>query len=375
MYASVDAYGEANGLVGDPTTRAAHLRGVLRRYCHQPASGAFSLVGELLYDHAKAPLAHTAIQPALPCAAPGGHGLEIQLLDLGGGERGAWDARSFSVAVIVPWVAANNDVIGTSAEPYASKPLRRPAFERDAPNIRNKGEWAAMYDFFAPLDDATNEELVAAFRRCLSSVARRMAGQSFRYQIPVRVSLPVMLNTLDTFLREPSGGFRALAVTTAMMGVLGEGFSLFARIESQGLNEADVASGAPGDIMCYDQDDDMALPVEVKDRNLTLSDVRSSTRKAREADAALTNLLFSTLGVSKQDAAAIDESAAAAWASGLNVYQANIIDLAASTFALLAEAWRPALLRQIGDELDRRGDHAHRRTWHALLSALGERTS
>ena len=132
----------------------------------------------------------------------------------------------------------------------------------------------------------------------------------------------------------------------------------------------DAASGAPGDVMCYGPNGDLILAVEVKERELTLSDVRSSSRKAREADAALTSLLFATPGVKKKDDRAIRESAATAWASGLNVYQADIIELAASTFVLLAEKWRPALLRQIGAELDRRGDHAHRHAWRDLLSSL-----
>ncbi len=297
----------------------------------------------------------------------------LLILQLGDGEPGAWDPRSFATAVIVPWVAANNDVLGTTGDPYVNNPLRRPRLERDAPRRRNQEEWNALHDFLLPLDSAPRKDLKAAFRRCLASVARRMAGQSFKYQIPVRVSLPDMLGTLDKFLSEPSGGFRTLAVATAMLAVLGKGFSLFARIESQGLNEADAVSGAPGDVMCYGPDNDMLLAVEVKDRELTLADVRASTRKAREADAALTNLLFATPGVRRQDSGAILESATAAWAAGLNVYQADIVDLAASTFVLLAETCRPALLRQIGEELDRRGDHAHRRAWRGLLSELREK--
>ena len=297
----------------------------------------------------------------------------LLVLQLGEGGPGAWDPRSFATAVIIPWVAANNDVMGTTPDPYVNNPLRRPRLERDAPRRRNQDEWNALHDFLLPLDDAPRKALKAAFRRCLASVVRRMAGQSFKYQIPVRVSLPDMIGALDAFLSEPSGGFRALAVTTAMMGVLGDGFSLFVRVEAQGLNEADAASGAPGDVMCYGPDGDMVLAVEVKDRELTLSDVRSSTRKARETDAALTSLLFATPGVKRQDDEAIRESAATTWASGLNVYQADIIELAASTFVLLAEGWRPTLLRQIGEELDRRGDHAHRHAWRDLLWGLGEK--
>jgi len=121
----------------------------------------------------------------------------LMFFQLGNQEPGAWDARSFSAAIIVPWVSKNHDVIGTSAEPYVSKPLRRLRLERDAPHIRNRAEWAALYDFFIPLDIASPKELEVAFRRCLASVARRLANQSFKYQIPLRVSLPDLCNMQD----------------------------------------------------------------------------------------------------------------------------------------------------------------------------------
>lgn len=163
-----------------------------------------------------------------------------------------------------------------------------------------------------------------------------------------------------------------MAVATAMMQTLGDEFSIFARIESQGVNESDVASGVTGDVMCYDENDQMVLAVEVKDRTLTLADVRTSTRKERESDPALSDLLFAAPSIKAKDRVGIHESTMAAWASGLNVYQVDIVDLAASVFVLLPEEWRPKLLRQIGKELDMRGDHKHRRAWYSLLSAFGE---
>lgn len=64
-----------------------------------------------------------------------------------------------------------------------------------------------------------------------------------------------------------------------MMTVLGHGFSLFASVSSQGLNEADSSTGAPGDVMCKDSNGNMILAIEVKDRALTLANVRGSTQR------------------------------------------------------------------------------------------------
>ena len=293
-------------------------------------------------------------------------------LQMGDGKMpGAWDARSFSSAVVVPWVADNHGVLGTSPDPYVNNPLRRPRLDAGTEQLRYRAEWDALVAFLAPLDTASRNELEAAFMRCLASVARRLLSQAFRYKIPVRVSLPQMFHVLEVFVAEPSGGLRPLAVTAAMMAVLGRAFSIFASVSSQGLNEADSSTGAPGDVMCLADDGSLVLAVEVKDRALTLADVRGSTGKARAATDPLRNLLFATPRVQDDELDAIREKIEAEWASGLNISQIDILDLAKAAFALLSEEWRPTLLREIGNELDRRGSHTHRHAWHTLLSNIG----
>ena len=293
-------------------------------------------------------------------------------LQSGTGEPGAWNARSFCDSVIVPWVAENHDVIGTSSEPYASKPLRRLRLSRGMSDVRNSDEWDRLVMLFESLEDASPDELRKTYRRCLGAVARHLSRQSFKYPIPMRVSAARTRIALEEFLSDQSGGLRPMVVAAALMQILGEGFGLFSRVESQGVNEADAASGVPGDVMCYSADDSLVMAVEVKDRNLTLTDVRSSTRKAQQADQRLSNFLFTAPGIVPSEKAEIDESMERAWASGLNLYQVDLLELAASSFVLLDEDWRPKLLRGIGQELDRRREHAHRRVWHEIVSELAE---
>ena len=59
-------------------------------------------------------------------------------------------------------------------------------------------------------------------------------------------------------------------------------------------------------------------------------------------------------------------------ASGLNLYQVDLLDLAAISFVLLDEEWHPRLLRGIGVELDRRGDHEHRRDQERAQRQAGD---
>lgn len=294
-------------------------------------------------------------------------------LQLGDGEvPGAWDARSFCSNVIVPWVSENHDVLGKSPDPYVNNPLRRPRLDKGG-RRRNEDEWQALTTFLKPLDSAGREELENALKRCLESVARRLAAQSFRYEIPVRVSLPQTLRVLETFLAKASGGLRPLVVTAALMAVLGRAFSIFARVSSQGINEADASTGAPGDVMCLDGDGNIVLAVEVKDHSLTLADIRGSTRKARASADPLRKLLFAAPDIQETENEKIQEAMADAWASGLNIDRIGILELANASLALLPEQWTPELLREIGKELDDRGVHAHRLAWHDLLSSIGEK--
>ena len=135
----------------------------------------------------------------------------------------------------------------------------------------------------------------------------------------------------------------------------------------QGLNAADSIVGAPGDVMCLNETGKIVYAIEVKDRTLTLSDVRSSTGKARALTDPLENLLFVAPGIRNDEKEAVHASIETAWVSGLNISQISVIDLANVAFTLLSEEWRSKFLREIRNELDRRGNHMHRRVWHDLL--------
>ena len=173
---------------------------------------------------------------------------------------------------------------------------------------------------------------------------------------------------LSSFLETSSRGLRPLAVTTALMRTLGDAFSLFAEVKSQGLTEADSATGMPGDIMCYNKQGHIILAIEVKDQNLTMADLRTSITKTREAGGQLSNLLFAVPGVREADRRDVDAAVRNAWAAGLNIHRIKILTLSEMAFSLLDEQYRVAFLKEIGEELDRRGELSHRLSWRDLLS-------
>ena len=288
------------------------------------------------------------------------------------GMPGAWDARSFCSTVIVPWVSENQNVLGRSQDPYVSNPLRRPILSRNMPGTRSvdSADWATLFDLLNPLEKSTHQDRQIFFRRCLQSLTRRLARQNIQYPIPNRVSALQTRSLLEAFLAEQSCGLRSMAVATALIRTGGQGFNLFARIEAQGVTESDAASGVPGDLMCYDEQDHLSLVIEVKDRSLTYADVQSSMHKARSCNQTVTSFLFLTAGVNESEQNAIDSAIVNAWSSGLNLYQAEILELSQSCFSLLSEEWRYKFLCEIGEDLDRRGQHYHRLAWHGYLSSI-----
>ena len=295
---------------------------------------------------------------------------DILCLQRGAPLAGAWNARSFCEKVGVPWVSANHNVLGTSTSPYLSKPLRRPMLTADMPNVRDKQQWAMLVAFLSSLQTASQRELDTAFRMLLTSAVKRMSRHEFAYPIPHRISLAAVQSIVSDFLKSQSGGLRALVVTAALMRTIGAAFELFSRVEIQGINEPDTAKGVPGDIMCYDGDGRLALVVEVKDRALSLADVRDATRKVRQSWEAVTDLLFAARGPIARDRDAIDESLASAWATGLNIHYLEIDLMIRVVFSLQSEDWRPRFLGWVCRELDSTGEHRHRRVWYSLLSRV-----
>lgn len=294
----------------------------------------------------------------------------LQRGDHSDGERdGRWDPRSFCTNIVVPWVQKNDGVLGTSADPYASKPLRRPRLD-DATAVRNKAQWNKLVSFLSNLQDTgTPAEVEEALLRCLRSAARRLAELSIDYPVPMRISLPQLTTLIVQYLDTHSGGLRPLAVTTALLRVLGEGFSLFSRVESQGVNEADAARGMPADVMCHAPDGTIRLVVEVKDRDLTLIELQSTLDKARSSR--LANVLFAVPGLAKSDREVIEIRIADEWSKGVSIHQIAINDLVSNTFVLLDESWRARFAKEIGEELDVRGAaFSDRQDWARLLAEV-----
>lgn len=281
-----------------------------------------------------------------------------------------WDPRSFASKVTVPWVMANQCVLGTSADPYVSLPLRKPRLEPPHGKTKNKDEWLLLYETLAKVEIANDEKkTLEALRATLRSVKRKLAASNFEYFIPERISLEQVQLIIGKFLAESSGGDRGLSIAAALFKTFGKFFGLYSDVRRYVINASDVSTGSAGDIECLDADGNIRLAIEVKERNLTLTDVKSAVLKARKSS--IPDFLFSSPRINPGDLIEIAELFQKTWASGTNLYQLSIDDLVNVGLSLSGEAGRKDFLENVGIQLNEFNTQPiNRQRWKELLEEI-----
>ena len=283
-------------------------------------------------------------------------------------ESGRWDARSFCSANVVPWVNESGQVLGTSPDPYVNNPLRRPRLDGGHEPVRSRSLWESLVAELREVQrrDAPNFT-ESKLRSCLVSLAATYRELSIEFDVPQRISLESTSRIVVDFLSESSGGERPQIVTAALMRTIGDRFRIFDEVVRQGINEADAASASPGDVICYNQGNQV-LAVEVKDRTIELHDVDVAIGKARRSS--ITEILFATVAPPSREES-IESRTEREFALGINVYQTSIGALLRASLSIAGEPSRVQFLTLIGEELnDRVTQPGHKLAWQRLLQSL-----
>ncbi len=292
---------------------------------------------------------------------------------------GRWDPRSFCNKVIVPWIQDSDSVLGTSTDPYVSKPLRRRRLDDWSTPLRQRAEWESLVTILREVQNSESQAFIErTLRRCLRSIARRYQELQISFPVPHRASLQQTIAIADRFLSERSGGERLLIVADALMRTLGKAFGLFDEVLRQGVNEADAASNAAGDIVCLRNDDErsperVVLAVEVKDRNLTLVELNASIQKARNRCVPV--VLFLVSGLEPADKDTMEKRIAEEWSLGTNIHFLSLKDLMRVSLCLVHERSRIEFLREIGAGINKLAvQPTLRLDWSNLLADMGHRS-
>jgi hypothetical protein len=297
--------------------------------------------------------------------------LDVLCLQKGDGSvESMWDPRGFASKVVVPWVSENQNVLGTSADPYVSKPLRKPRLEADPGNVKNKNDWMSLFEILSEVETKNSEKftrkrLLQTFR----SIHRKLTESTFEYFVPERISLDQTERLVGMFLAEGSGGDRGLSVAAALFETFGKFFGLYSEVRRCTINASDRSTGLTADIECIDEKGSLKLAIEVKERNLTLTDVRSAILKARQSE--IREFLFNSPKTNAAEHPEVNELIDRTWASGTNLYRLSIEELVHVGLTLTGEDGRKDFLRNVGDQMNKFNTQpANRQRWKQLLESI-----
>lgn len=265
---------------------------------------------------------------------------------------------------------ANQNILGTSTDPYVSKPLRRPRLEPEPGAVKNKSDWIALYKTLQRVQKqdkpvATRETMISVLR----SIKRKLGESTFEYAIPERVSLRQVREIIGRFLSEASGGDRGLATAAALFETFGKHFGIYAEVRRFAINASDTSTGSTADIECIDSEGNLRLAIEVKERSLTLIDVKSAVVKARKSS--IQEFLFNSPRINPVETTDVADLFDKTWASGTNFYQLSIDELIKVGLSLTGETGRKDFIENVGRQLNLFNTQPrNRQGWKTLLDEI-----
>ena len=281
-----------------------------------------------------------------------------------------WDARSLGSKVVAPFNQSQENVLGTSNDPYVGNPMRIPRMVRDDQSKKDVPGWNSLVSILEQVEARDNPDFTkAVFQQVLLEIFRRQKFLHFAYPLPPRISLEGTLSLAHQFLEEKSGGDRGLALCGALFDAIGIHFGLYAKVDRARINASDKATGQAADLECVNAEGKVLLAVEVKERTLTLIDVEGTLRKCRQRK--IKDIFFAAPGLKADEQSTLNERIARAFASGQNLYVFNLIDFARSILALGGEPIRLTFLQKVGEHLDLWNTQpSHRQAWKRLLETV-----
>lgn len=274
--------------------------------------------------------------------------------------------------MIVPFDQQNESVLGGSQEPYVNNPLRVPEISsRYRDPQKNKPGWDQLCIVLNAVENKSDKQFtILILRQVLTEIYRRLSTTHVLYPVPRRVSLDKVMEVVRKFLSGHSGGDRLLALSSALFAIIGSRFRLYAEVRRGKITAADQASGMLADLECIAKDGRIVFAVEVKDRQLTINQLRAKVRTIREKQVA--EIFFvATQGTPPSERLAIKSLIEHEFASGQNVYVTDLDSFSRAALALVGEQGRRDFLVETSSQLEKyHSDITHRREWASILEKL-----
>lgn len=181
--------------------------------------------------------------------------------------------------------------IPSSGGPYLSVFRRSVQFVPSTrEGLRDKLGYDALLRLLEHIGDAGEDELLTLLRSLLYRFGQLREEASVPLAQPGRISLEQYDTLLSGLLASPSGGRTPLLFVVAAFTTLNDVFHLGWNIDYQGINVADAASGAGGDITIR-AGENIVLAAEVTERVIDQSRV-VTTFQAKILPAGIEDYLF-----------------------------------------------------------------------------------
>lgn len=294
--------------------------------------------------------------------------LDALCLQRGDNAPSQWDPRSFATNVVVPWVRDNENVLGTSPDPYVSNPLRQPRILPGPPNVRQNTlpYWRTLHAVLSSVEERNDPAYtLAVFREVLFAIHDELKSQQFEYPILPRISMEQMRYLVRELLAISREGEHAMSLTAALLRVIGRRFGLWDDVLRQTSTTSDRATGMVGDLECRNNGQ-IVYAVEVKEQKVTLADVRSFENKLIKNN--VTEALINAPTTKASEGESIENRIRLMWSRGINLYLLSIEELVSVTMSLAGEKGRLEFVEEVGKQLDEYARPTGRFAWRDLLS-------
>lgn len=240
----------------------------------------------------------------------------------------AFNGRTLDEQVVNPFLVFQQ--IPCSKGPYLATFRRNVKLDESTKGgLRDKIGYEAMLQIIELIENSadveTSKAIVIAILKCFIALRERSI-------IPIaslaRLSVEQYRKLIFHFLTIPSGGLIPMLLTEALFCTINEQFSCGWEVIRQGINAADGATGAPGDVTIK-KDNVVIKAIEVTERPIHQARV-DSTFSTKIIIHNIRDYLFLYTGIEPEDGCF--QSAKRYFAQGYDINFCNLNDLIISVF-------------------------------------------
>ena len=248
----------------------------------------------------------------------------------------AFNGRSLDEKVINPFLVSKQ--IPCSKGPYLATFRRNVTFSSDTrEGLRDKEGFDALLSLLTTLESMKDKDSIETIIIVLLKYFIDIRENAIVRLIPIRrFHIDQYRSLLNKLLSKPSGGLIPMLLTDEIFFTINHCMKAGWTIDRQEINEADRATGAPGDITIY-KDKKIIKAIEVTERIISKARLDSTFSTKITVNNVAEYLFVYTNGTPSEEAR---ERAKLYFAQGYNINFISIIDLTIHILSIGDEVFR-----------------------------------